>query len=143
MADMTHPVQVGGNHYGMDYDVWSLTMDTHMPFSQGNILKYYTRAPSKNGLEDAEKCLCYLDGLANHDSSVHPCPIYPDDYIQWCHECMDRFLAQLVYSEEIKDALHMIGMWHLLETDPVSRSLLYSRTRDQVVRLVQSFKESM
>lgn len=142
MADMTHPAQVGGKHYTLAYDVWSLAMDTRMPFSQANVLKYYTRAPAKNGVEDAEKAICYLDGLYRHaeEASDQPAPTYGEEYIQWCHACTSRFLDQLNLAPAVRAALTMVATWHLLEGVPEARVRMYSAARTEGEKLLQELK---
>lgn len=53
--------QVGGNHYANEIQVWDITAHYNMNFFLGNILKYVCRYDKKNGVEDLQKALSYLD----------------------------------------------------------------------------------
>jgi hypothetical protein len=55
--------QVGGSHYKTKYEHWDFVLDTGMGYLQGCATKYVARARKKNGLEDLNKALHYIDKL--------------------------------------------------------------------------------
>lgn len=54
--------QVGGGHYS-DMAIQPIEFITanNIPYREGNVLKYVCRHASKNGLEDIEKAIHYLE----------------------------------------------------------------------------------
>jgi hypothetical protein len=47
---------------------WSIIMAWALGFHRGNVLKYLLRAPQKNGKQDIEKAMHYLEYVhANYD----------------------------------------------------------------------------
>lgn len=53
--------QVGGNHYRTKYQHWDLMIKYDVPYMESQITRYVTRARKKNGLEDMEKGIHYLE----------------------------------------------------------------------------------
>jgi hypothetical protein len=51
--------QVGGTHYGDKMALLDLLKD--VPFAEGNVIKYVFRHKGKNGLEDINKAIDYLN----------------------------------------------------------------------------------
>ena len=56
--------QVGGNHY-KQYVIQPIEFITknNIPFIEGNVIKYVTRFRQKNGIEDIDKAIHYLELL--------------------------------------------------------------------------------
>jgi hypothetical protein len=55
-------VQVGGDHYrNMTIQPIDFIMANGLGFCEGNVIKYVTRYPFKNGLEDLKKARHYID----------------------------------------------------------------------------------
>jgi len=56
--------QVGGDHY-MKYKIQPIEFITenNIPFIEGNIIKYLVRWKDKNGTQDLDKCIHYLELL--------------------------------------------------------------------------------
>lgn len=67
MADnVNHP-----SHYRIAPGVEVITLTEHLPFLEGNVVKYVCRHSAKNGLEDLRKARWYLDRLiANEESKM-------------------------------------------------------------------------
>lgn len=63
--------QVGGAHYkdkGVLMQPWAIIKAWGLGFHRGNVLKYLLRAPQKNGKQDIEKAIHYLEYiLENYD----------------------------------------------------------------------------
>lgn len=56
--------QEGGDHYkNKKIQPWDYIIANEIPFLEGNIIKYITRHPVKNGLQDILKAKHYLDKL--------------------------------------------------------------------------------
>lgn len=55
--------QVGGRHYKTAYEHWDLVLDTGMGYLDGCATKYIARHRKKNGQEDLQKALHYVNKL--------------------------------------------------------------------------------
>ena len=53
--------QVAGSHYQSAYQHWDFVADTGMPYLLGCATKYLTRWRKKNGVQDLEKAIHYID----------------------------------------------------------------------------------
>jgi hypothetical protein len=63
--------QVGGGHYkGHSMQPWDIIKDWGLDYWRGNVIKYVLRAPYKNGKEDIEKAIHYLEYLRDHCDEV-------------------------------------------------------------------------
>ena len=65
-------VQIGGNHYVQDIQPWDamqswMTSMEFKGFLRGNVIKYVARYKDKNGVEDLEKAMHYLDKLIQEE----------------------------------------------------------------------------
>lgn len=55
--------QVGGTHYLSSIQAWDYILANDLGYLEGNIIKYVTRHRKKNGVQDLEKALHYLQKL--------------------------------------------------------------------------------
>lgn len=55
--------QVGGAHYKTSYEHWDLCVMVPLGYLEGQVTKYVTRWRKKNGVQDLEKAMHYLDKL--------------------------------------------------------------------------------
>ena len=55
--------QVGGDHYKADYQHWDWVAETGLGYLEGNATKYLARWRKKNGRQDLEKALSYIQKL--------------------------------------------------------------------------------
>jgi hypothetical protein len=55
--------QVGGTHYSSQYQHWDFVADAELGYFEGQITKYGTRHRKKNGRQDLEKALHFLNKL--------------------------------------------------------------------------------
>lgn len=54
--------QIGGSHYNSkNYQHWDFCYDANLPYVQACACKYVSRWRSKNGIEDLQKCLHYVE----------------------------------------------------------------------------------
>ena len=64
--------QVGGQHYQNDIQPWDIISAWKLDSWRGNVIKYILRAPHKNGREDLEKAMHYLEFLIeNYDEVIN------------------------------------------------------------------------
>lgn len=54
-------IQHGGTHYGAEYQHWDLVCDLQLNYYAANSTKYITRHEHKNGLQDVQKAVHYLE----------------------------------------------------------------------------------
>ena len=54
-------IQVAGTHYRTDFQHWDLVLALELGYFEGQISKYVTRCRKKNGLQDAQKGLHFLE----------------------------------------------------------------------------------
>lgn len=54
-------IQIGGDHYRKKYQHWDFVCDTGMPYLLGCATKYVARHQDKNGIEDLQKAIHYLE----------------------------------------------------------------------------------
>ena len=73
--------QVGGSHYlEMAIQLVEFIAKNHIPFIEGNIIKYLCRWRRKNGLEDLNKARHYLNLLI--ELEIHNADIAKTDRIR-------------------------------------------------------------
>ena len=63
--------QIGGKHYKTQYEHWDFVLMVGMGYLEGCTTKYVARHRKKNGLEDLEKALHYLDKLIETPVDIH------------------------------------------------------------------------
>lgn len=71
--------QVGGGHYAAPIQHWDFAASQGFDYFQGQITKYVTRWRKKNGIQDLEKALHFLQkyietekGKADAPKCIHP-----------------------------------------------------------------------
>lgn len=55
--------QVNGDHYKLPIEPWDYVIANDLGYLEGNIVKYISRYKKKNGLQDLQKALHYLEKL--------------------------------------------------------------------------------
>lgn len=60
MAQNANDHQVGGTHYQKPIPPWDFIVANGIGFLEGNAIKYIARHRDKNGREDLEKALHYI-----------------------------------------------------------------------------------
>ena len=64
MTNVTNPSHyINGNIETIDYLKDTLSKEQYEGFCRGNVLKYLSRYPHKNGVEDLNKAKTYLEWL--------------------------------------------------------------------------------
>ena len=109
---MTDPKQVGGDHYesGAKTQWWQLTAELGIEFNEGCIVKYILRYRRKNGIEDLEKAVTYVDNLLRCKPNLYE-DMNPSEAFLRSHKAgaVDTFLYGL---NQVEDESH-----HVTETE--------------------------
>ena len=68
--------QVGGSHYKAPIECWDYILANDIGYLEGTAIKYLTRWRKKNGIEDIQKAIHFLEKLvevekAKQEVSVH------------------------------------------------------------------------
>lgn len=58
--DSAYAKQVGGEHYQMPIQPIEFIVENNIPYREGNAIKYICRHRNKNGKQDIEKAIHYL-----------------------------------------------------------------------------------
>ena len=66
----TSDKQVGGDHYKLPIQPIEFITKNGIGFIEGNVIKYVCRHRSKNGRQDIEKAIHYLELLLEHEYPV-------------------------------------------------------------------------
>jgi hypothetical protein len=53
--------QVGGSHYQLPIQPVDYIVKNNIPYLEGNVIKYVTRHRNKNGVDDIDKAIHYLE----------------------------------------------------------------------------------
>jgi hypothetical protein len=68
LGDYIASKQIGGDHYKSGIQPWDVFLDWKLDPWLCNVVKYVQRHHKKNGLEDLQKALHYLEfAVANYD----------------------------------------------------------------------------
>jgi hypothetical protein len=63
MTTKANDIQVGGTHYQNGFQHWDLVAKYHLGYFEGQVSKYITRHRSKNGKQDVDKALHFLNKM--------------------------------------------------------------------------------
>lgn len=55
--------QVGGSHYKSKMECWDYILSNDLGYLEGTAIKYITRWKKKNGVEDIQKAIHFLEKL--------------------------------------------------------------------------------
>jgi hypothetical protein len=61
------PKQVGGSHYKLPIEPVEYIMQNKLDYLQGNVVKYITRFRDKNGKEDLQKAIHYIEMIIERE----------------------------------------------------------------------------
>lgn len=85
--------QHGGDHYkGAAYEHWDLAYDLKLPYLPGVASKYIVRWRKKNGVEDLNKCIHYIEKIIEVKQNLLPVPEW-DTHELWKKFCKAHDLA--------------------------------------------------
>ena len=65
------PKQVGGDHYLKAIQPWDIIRAWELNYWEGNIVKYVLRHQYKNGKEDIEKAIHYLEFVRDNYEELY------------------------------------------------------------------------
>lgn len=99
--------QVGGDHYSATYQHWDYVTDIGMNYLHAQVIKYLMRWRKKNGMQDVEKALHFLE------KSIEVAPM-----LAWtqCRTISNEFVMELTY--------RFIRSCDLEPTEPEGRVML-------------------
>lgn len=72
MTEKANDRQVGGDHYKSEYQHWDFVPDVGVNYLLGTASKYVTRWRKKNGIQDLEKAIHYIDKFCEHYEPFRP-----------------------------------------------------------------------
>ena len=80
--------QVGGDHYAAAYQHWDFVTDIGMPYLHAQVCKYLMRWRKKNGKQDVEKAVHFLE------KSIEVAPL-----LAWtqCRTIPQSYIMELTY----------------------------------------------
>lgn len=108
--------QIGGVHYGkVLYRHWDFATDVNLHYLIGCGSKYVLRHQDKNGMQDLEKCIHYLQKAEERD--IRAMELTPENF-----RLLDKFSAQLPLKES--RAVLLMCTSRYLEAASVVRELL-------------------
>lgn len=107
-------IQIGGNHYKIEYQHWDFVCDTNLHYLLGCATKYIARYEEKNGVEDLRKAIHYISKAEFED-------IWPENInINITH--VMRFVEQLQGPSSI--IIQSICLGHYDEANTIITELI-------------------
>lgn len=99
--------QVGGTHYQQQpYQHWDFVNDTKLPYMEAQIVKYVSRWRAKNGVQDLQKAIHFLDKLVEQHANIHF-----QEYPSHRREKVQAFCAANQLPELESQAVHAVSLW--------------------------------
>lgn len=99
--------QVGGNHYDSKYQHWDFVRDICMGYIPAQITRYVTRWRKKNGLEDVDKALHYVQKFMENEKLRHDAALIR----------LYRFMSDNSLQEHERIVFHMLVKYQLGDED--------------------------
>ena len=62
--------QIGGSHYKAPIECWDFILANELGYLEGTAIKYIVRHKKKNGVEDLQKAIHFLEKLIEHSSGT-------------------------------------------------------------------------
>jgi hypothetical protein len=63
--------QVGGDHYQKAIQPWDIIREWKLDYWRGNVIKYVLRCNEKNGIQDLQKAIHYLEyAIENYEQDI-------------------------------------------------------------------------
>jgi hypothetical protein len=118
--------QIGGTHYQQDYQPWDFITDNNIPYLLGNAIKYVVRYRDKNGVQDLEKAIHYLDksierGLVLQPVDKELLTKFGHQYSLSTSQIIYK-IARGAYQDAIEDIRIVIGAIHAIEIRAIKNS---------------------
>lgn len=104
-------IQIGGDHYKkQSYQHWNMVADTDLPYLLGCATKYVTRWKDKNGIQDLDKSIHYLEKadkeLIFAEDNEEFKMYYELFYTQFDH--FEKLALELIFEGLYEDAINLI-----------------------------------
>lgn len=115
--------QIGGEHYRSPYQHWDFVADIHMDYFLGVGTKHITRWQKKDGIEDLEKTIHYIEKRIEVGAKL------PDPEPLYCRtECYWRFIRSNNIATREAHVVYLCTFWQnpgqLLEAVKVVQEIL-------------------
>ena len=102
--------QIGGDHYHSAYQHWDFQKDVEFNYLEAQVAKYVTRYTRKNGAQDLEKALHFLEKLQEEKEKQWAC-------------CVEYAQAQDFGSFQLDVMIQLHNKTYRLATDSVRKML--------------------
>lgn len=99
--------QVGGDHYKTSFQHWDLVDFLSIPYFPAQVTRYISRWRKKNGIEDIEKALHYMDKFIETERLKH------NDHLQ----LMNTFIHENKLQEHERCVVNMLINYQLGDFD--------------------------
>jgi pentatricopeptide repeat protein len=124
--------QVGGRHYKTEYEHWDLALNIPMGYLVGCSTKYVMRARKKNGLEDLNKALHYLDKLIeNFEKDGPPLRYFLIDDIELE---VEKFAAINELTAEENNYIYLLCSYAVVDDLERAKHVLQRMIKDNISR---------
>lgn len=103
--------QVGGNHYqGREYQHWDFVTDVKLPYLLGCATKYVSRWRDKNGVQDLEKAIHYIDKAKEREVFYKGGKMIRVRRFAAQHPDKEKFIIRAICEGAYEDAKFAIGL---------------------------------
>lgn len=109
--------QIGGSHYAGEYQHWDWAIDINLPYLESAATKYISRWRDKNGAQDVEKAIHYMEkaletfSSGRHQNTCLFCTGFAADH-QIATKLTAKFLSSLGQRPPLEvDILIGIASW--------------------------------
>lgn len=122
MQSQTHVEQVGGSHYQAQYQHWDLIDDCNVSYLEATATKYLDRWEKKNGIQDLQKAITYLQkriscmSVFDHHSTMRQFTMRGVKMLNWFNStnmpAAERDICTVIFfweeKEDLEQAVKMI-----------------------------------
>lgn len=119
--------QIGGSHYKAGFQHWDYVHWTQLPYLPAQASKYLTRWKKKNGLQDLEKALHFMDKFIEEQKDRH------EGHIRFTK----NFISANNVGKEEAACVRLIAQYHMGELQ------LLDMARSCIVRIIEARKKEV
>lgn len=94
--------QVGGDHYKSEYQHWDWVENVQLPYLLAQVTRYVTRWKKKNGIEDLQKAIHYIDKAIETHEAINA--VYQTFTDEFCNTNKSSDEEKLIFSQITKYA---------------------------------------
>ena len=135
MAPDANAKQIAGDHYHKAYQVWDFVVDTNIHYLVATTVKYIGRWRIKNGLQDLEKGLHYLEKMIECVQAGRINPSYTAHVGRWSAVredaplddvgvCIANFAQAQGLSDDEMAVVRMCATWTRVEDLITAKTIL-------------------